>query len=122
MKWIIFFHIFILYYSMICEDIIRPKEKKECLKRTFVGEFNKTNAYCCFLKIEKEGETINKCSIHFKEEIDKNKVYDTIKYLKYVNTHYEDEEVKIKSLDCKYNYLKMNYLLEIFIYIIFIYL
>ena len=119
MKWTLFLNCILLYYNMICEDVIRPKEKEDCFRRTFVGEFNKTNAYCCFLNIEKEGESINKCSIHFKDEIDKDSVYDTIKFLKYVNTHYEDEEVTIKSLECNSKYIKTIYLMKLFIYIIF---
>jgi hypothetical protein len=83
-----------------------------------VGEFNKAYAYCCFLNIEKEEENINKCSIHFKEEIDNENVYDTINFLKYVNTHYEDEEVKIKSLDCNCNYLKINFFIETLFFLI----
>ena len=71
MKWILFLNLFLFYFNMICEDVIRPKKKEDCFKRTFVGEFNKENAYCCFLKIVKYGESINKCSIHFKSEIDK---------------------------------------------------
>ena len=118
MKWTLFLNCILLYYNMICEDVIRPKEKEDCFRRTFVGEFNKTNAYCCFLNIEKEEESINKCSIHFKDEIDKDSVYDTIKFLKYVNTHYEDEEVKIKSLDCNCNYLNTNYFIGILFFII----
>lgn len=118
MKWTLFLNCILLYFNMICEEVIRPKEKEDCFRRTFVGEFNKTNAYCCFLNIEKEGESINKCSIHFKDEIDKDSVYDTIKFLKYVNTHYEDEEVKIKSLDCNCNYLNTNYFIGILFFII----
>ena len=120
MKWIIFLNCILLYHNMICEDLIRPKEKEDCFKRTFVGEFNKTNAYCCFLNLKKNGESIDKCSIHFKQEIDNDKVYDTIDFLKNVNTHYENEEVKIKSLDCEYKYLKSNYLIELFIFILFV--
>ena len=119
MKWILFLNCILLYYSLICEDVIRPKEKEDCFKRTFVGEFNETNAYCCFLNLDKSGESINKCSIHFKEEIDDNKVYDTIDFLKYINTHYVNEEVKIKSLDCNYKYLKTNCLIILFIFIFF---
>lgn len=118
MKWILFLSNILFYYNMICEDVIRPKEKEDCFNRTFVGEFNKANAYCCFLNIEKEEENINKCSIHFKEEIDNENVYDTINFLKYVNTHYEDEEVKIKSLDCNCNYLKINFFIETLFFLI----
>ena len=119
MKWILFLNLFLFYFNMICEDVIRPKKKEDCFKRTFVGEFNKENAYCCFLKIVKYGESINKCSIHFKKEIDENKIYETIDFLKTVNTQYGGEIVEIKSLDCKYNYLKGNYLVQLLIFIIF---
>ena len=119
MKWILFLNLFLFYFNMICEDVIRPKKKEDCFKRTFVGEFNKENAYCCFLNIVKYGESINKCSIHFKKEIDENKIYETIDFLKIVNTQYSGEIVEIKSLDCKYNYLKGNYLIELLIFIIF---
>ena len=119
MKWILFLNLFLFYFNMICEDVIRPKKKEDCFKRTFVGEFNKENAYCCFLKIVKYGESINKCSIHFKKEIDENKIYETIDFLKTVNTQYGGEIVEIKSLDCKNNYLKGNYLNELLIFIIF---
>ena len=119
MKWILFLNLFLFYFNMICEDVIRPKKKEDCFKRTFVGEFNKENAYCCFLNIVKYGESINKCSIHFKKEIDENKIYETIDFLKTVNTQYGGEIVEIKSLDCKNNYLKGNYLIELLIFIIF---
>ena len=119
MKWILFLNLFLFYFNMICEDVIRPKKKEDCFKRTFVGEFNKENAYCCFLKIVKYGESINKCSIHFKKEIDENKIYETIDFLKTVNTQYGGEIVEIKSLDCKNNYLKGNYLVQLLIFIIF---
>ena len=121
MKWILFINSFLLYFSLICEDVIRPKEKKECFNRTFVGEFNKNNAYCCFLEIEKEGDNYDKCSIHFKNEIDNDKIYDTINFLKNVNIHYENEVVIIKSLDCECQYLNTKYLLLLFIFIIFEY-
>ena len=104
---------------MICEDVTRPKKKEDCFKRTFVGEFNKDNSYCCFLNLVKQDESISKCSIHFKKEIDEDKIYETIDFLKTVNTQYGGEIVEIKSLDCKYNYLKGNYLIELLIFIIF---
>ena len=119
MKWIVLLNSILIYYGMICEDVIRPKEKEDCLNRTFVGEFNRANAYCCFLEIEKYGNNIKKCSIHFKEEIDNDQIYNTIDFLKYVNTHYEDEEVTIKSLECISKYIKTIYLMKLFIYIIF---
>ena len=120
MKWILFLNFFLLYFSMICEDVIRPKKKEDCFKRTFVGEFNKDNSYCCFLNLVKQDESISKCSIHFKKEIDEDKVYETIHFLKNVNTQFDGEDVEIRFFDCKFNYLKVNYLIELLlIFIIF---
>ena len=113
-KWIIFFNCILLYHNKICEDVIRPKKEEDCFKRTFVGEFNKNNSYCCFLSIDKGGETFDKCSIHFKSEIDGDAVFDTIEFLKYVNTHYVGEQVDIISLDCICKYIKLNYYIIIF--------
>lgn len=117
MKWIliIFLSNIILYNCLICEDVIRPKNKKECFQRTFVGEFNITNAYCCFLNFDKAGININKCSIHFKEEIDDEAVYGTIDFLKNANTNYENEEVNINSLDCNNNYIRISIILFLYI-------
>ena len=121
-KWILFLNIISLYYNMICEDVIRPESKEDCFNRTFVGEFNEENAYCCFLNMEKEEVEINKCSIHFKDEIENGAIDDTIKFLTFVNTHYENEEVKINKLQCniknKGKYFKINFFIELFIYII----
>ena len=118
-KWILFLNSILLYYNMICEDVIRPESFEDCFNRTFVGEFNNENAYCCFLNMEKGGVEINKCSIHFKDEIDNGTIDYTIQFLTSVNTHYENEEVIINKLQCKNksNYFKKNFLIEILIYI-----
>ena len=119
-KWFVVINSILLYSCTFCEDVIRPKTKKECFQRTFVGEFNKDNAYCCYLNFNKQGNEINKCSIHFKNEIDNEEVTNTIKFLKEVNTQYENEIVEINSLDCFSKYFKKNIFSFIFIFIYFI--
>ena len=44
----------LLCFNTFCEDVERPREKKDCFQRTFVGEFNKDNAYCCYLSMIKQ--------------------------------------------------------------------
>ena len=121
-KWIVFINSILLYCCTFCEDVIRPKSKKECFQRTLVGEFNKDNAYCCYLNFIKQGYEISKCSIHFKKEIDNEEITNTIKFLKEVNTHYGGEIVEINTLDCISKYFKTNIFIFIFIYFIMNYL
>ena len=115
-KWILVMNSILLYLCTVCEDVERPKTKEECFKRTFVGEFNKDNAYCCHLNFVKQSFKINKCSIHFKKEIDEGEIDNTIKFLKKVNTQLVGEVVEINSLDCISKYFETN----IFIFIYFI--
>ena len=117
-KWILLLNSILLYICTICEDVERPKTKEECFKRTFVGEFNKDNAYCCHLNFIKQSFEINKCSIHFKKEIDEGEIDNTIKFLKTVNTQYGGEIVEINSLDCTSKYFETNIFIFLFIYFI----
>ena len=117
-KWILLINSILLYICTICEDVERPKTKEECYKRTFVGEFNNDNAYCCHLNFIKQGFEINKCSIHFKKEIDNGEIANTIKFLKEVNTQNEGEVVEINSLNCFSKYFEKNIFIFIFIYFI----
>ena len=117
-KWILLLNSILLYICTICEDVERPKTKEECFKRTFVGEFNKDNAYCCHLNFIKQSFEINKCSIHFKKEIDDGEIDNTIKFLETVNTQYVGEIVEINSLDCTSKYFETNIFIFLFIYFI----
>ena len=117
-KWILLLNSILLYICTICEDVERPKTKEECFKRTFVGEFNKDNAYCCHLNFIKQSFEINKCSIHFKKEIDEGEIDNTIKFLEAVNTQYGGEIVEINSLDCTSKYFETNIFIFLFIYFI----
>ena len=121
-KWILLLNSILLYICTICEDVERPKTKEECFKRTFVGEFNKDNAYCCHLNFIKREMEINKCSIHFKKEIDEGEIDNTIKFLKNVNTQNGGDIVEINSLDCISKYFETNIFIFIFIYFIVDYL
>ena len=121
-KWILLLNSILLYICTICEDVERPKTREECFKRTFVGEFNKDNAYCCHLNFIKQGMEINKCSIHFKKEIDEGEIDNTIKFLKNVNTQNGGDIVEINSLDCISKYFETNIFIFIFIYFIIDYL
>ena len=110
-----------LILCLICEDIERPRKKEDCFKRNFVGEFNVSNAYCCFLKFNKNNWKILKCSVHFKDEIDNNAVFSTINFLKSVNSQTSSSsEVSGVSLDCLNNYIKNRYLF-LLLFFIFIY-
>ena len=117
-KWILLLNSILLYICTICEDVERPKTKEECFKRTFVGEFNKDNAYCCHLNFIKQSFEINKCSIHFKKEINDGEIDNTIKFLETVNTQYVGEIVEINSLDCTSKYFETNIFIFLFIYFI----
>ena len=120
MRWIIFVTNILLYLSLICEDLKRPKKKKDCFQRTFVGEYNKNNAYCCYFHFIKSGWEIEKCSVHFKEEIDNDAVKSTMKFLKDINTQNDfDDKVTITSFDCK-NFFIQYKKIFLFLYIFFI--
>lgn len=112
----------LLCFNTFCEDVERPKEKKDCFQRTFVGEFNKDNAYCCYLSMIKQDIEIKKCSIHFKKEIDEGEIDNTIKFLKKVNTQVVGEVVEINSLDCISKYFETNIFIFIYFIIDFLYL
>ena len=121
MKKLLFLSKLFLLLSLNCEDIERPKNKEDCFNRNFIGEFNKANAYCCFLKFTKFDWKTLKCSVHFKDEIDNNEVFSTIKFLKYANSQTSSsKEVDEISLDCKNNYIN-NTNLFLFI-ILFLYI
>lgn len=121
-KWILFMGSILLCFNTFCEDVERPREKKDCFQRTFVGEFNKDNAYCCYLSMIKQDIEIKKCSIHFKKEIDNDEVFNTINFLKKINTQIVDESVSINSLDCLSKYFDTNIFIYIFIFFIVDYL
>ncbi len=111
MRWFLFLNNFLLFLCLICEDLKRPKKKEDCFERTFVGEFNQSNALCCFLYFKKFDWPIYKCSVHFKDEIENNAVDSTMEFLKNINTQYESEdskEIEIISFDCKQNYIKIK--------------
>ena len=106
MKLVLFLCKLLLILNLICEDIKRPKKREDCFERTFIGEFNEQNAYCCFLYFLKNDWKIFKCSVHFKEEIDNNAVFSTINFLKTMNKQSTSRsEIRDFLLDCKYNYL-----------------
>ena len=113
MKWFIFLNNILLFLCLICEDLKRPKKKNDCFERTFVGEFNQSNALCCFFHFIKANWPIYKCSVHFKDEIENNAVDSTLEFLKNINTQIESEnedyeEIEIISFDCKQNYIKIK--------------
>ena len=118
---ILFLSKLILFLSLICEDIKRPKKKEDCFERTFVGEFNEQNAYCCFLYFLKNDWKIFKCSVHLKEEIDNNAVLKTINFLKKMNNQSgSPNEIRDILLDCKHNYLtNINITILLLIILIF---
>ena len=120
MRLIVFLNNLLLCFFLICEDVKRPKKREDCFERTFVGEYNKTNSYCCFFHFIKSELKILKCSIHFKDEIDNNAIHSTIDFLKSVNTQTNStDEVEIISLDCKINYIK-NTNVFVFLFLIII--
>ena len=121
MRLFLLFNNIVFLLCMICEELKRPWKKEECFSRTFTGEHNETNSYCCFLSFSKFDWETFKCSVHFKDEIDNNAVKATIEFLKEVNTQEksdddeEDDEIKNIKLDCHTNYIKYIYIINIFI-------
>ena len=122
MRFILFISNFLLFFFLICEDLKRPKIREDCFERTFIGEYNESNSYCCFFHFIKFGSKHLKCSVHFKNEIDNNKVNNTIELLKKVNTQTgSKDEINIISFDCKKDYIKItNKYIFLFIIIILI--
>ena len=121
MRLIIILNNLLLCLFLICEELKRPKKKEDCFERTFVGEYNKANSYCCFLHFIKSEIKILKCSLHFKDEIDNNAIISTIDFLKRVNMQTNStDEVEIISLDCKINYIAINIFVFVFLIIIMI--
>ena len=114
MKFFLFIANFLFLLCLVCEDLKRPKSKYECFDRTFVGEYNNENAYCCHFQFEKNGVVVNKCSVHFKNEIDNGQVSSTIDFLKEVNTQ-KCCGIKFISFDCKQYYIKFTYLFFVLI-------
>ena len=114
MRLFLIFNNIVLFLCLICEDLKRPWKREECFERTFIGEHNESNSYCCFLSFYKSGWETFKCSLHFKNEIDNNAIKNTIQFLKEVNTQYkkkdddeeENNEIEDIKLDCHTNYIK----------------
>ena len=129
MKLILFLSNFLLFICRVCEDFKRPKKKDDCFGRTFVGEYNESNAYCCYFYFEKFNWPIYKCSLHFKDEIDNDAVYSTMDFLKNINSQIEREEgeeetneIKIISFDCKSKYILIKNIYIFIVILLLIYL
>ena len=118
MRWFLFLNNFLLFLCLICEDLKRPKKKEDCFERNFVGEFNQTNALCCYFHLKKNIWHIYKCSVHFKDEIENNAVDSTIEFLKNINMQSEEEDIEVISLDCKQNFIKIKNILLLIISIL----
>ena len=120
MRLILFLSKLLLFLNLICEDVKRPKRREDCFGRTFVGEYNESNAYCCYLKFNKFELKTLKCSVHFKDEIDNNAVFSTIDFLEEMNRQSRSKsDIQGISLDCKNNYIKQE---NIFIFLIIIFI
>ncbi len=119
MRWLLIFNNILIYLCLACENLKRPKIKEDCFQRTFTGEYNETNSYCCFLSFLKYGWTTYKCSLHSKDEIDDDAVFSTIDYLRIMNSQENGPDVAEIKLDCKSNFIKY---LNIYIYISFIFI
>ena len=130
MRLILFFKNLLLLLSLICEDIKRPKKREDCFVRSFVGEYNETNAYCCYLQFNKLNWKTLKCSVHFKKEIDNDTIFSTIEFLKAMNSQPKfpslgekeeenENEIEDISLDCNSKYINnLKMIINVLIFIL----
>ena len=100
----------ILYIQNTCEsEKVTVKEKKEdCIKRELSEKEKKKGAkHCCFSKYKVKDVTFEVCGA-FSENEYKN-------LFRYIKEAEMNDDVDIKTIDCKSSYLKLGTLALIFL-------